>query len=294
MDAPHLIQRHLEPLHPRVLDVVAQVLFEEQLVEPVLLREAGRADLFDAGQDLLRLRVLALDFRRGHVRDLIVVALVAKEGGEFGAVLQAPFPSFVDEVTERLAAFVEIGGRQLGCIHGGGEKQEGGGGEEEASHQHSVSVRETRSQVAGQSPHPTGNRDRYIEALPFSSSRMMIVRRQSWSACWICGVRSCSSGARDWNLLLRLRQTVRMRRAGFCNRNGSTAAIACGTVEEAVTSTTAAAAAGGDIASRATRRSRGRGEGPAGAPLCNSNIERETAGARGFAAAYRTALRSRQ
>jgi len=97
----------------------------EGLVHRFLFGEAGRVDALERMQELLRRCQVALDRGLGEVGGLVVVAPVAEDRGELRARAEGVLPLLLQQIGERLAPLVEIGGARFVGGGGGGEEDDG-------------------------------------------------------------------------------------------------------------------------------------------------------------------------
>ena len=114
VDAADLRDRHLPFLQLEVLDPLAEHAQHQDLVERLLLGEAGGVDGLEAADEAPALGNVLVQRGLGVVAGLVVVALVAEDRGELRLRAQRVLPMLVQEVLQRFAAFVEVLGGELG------------------------------------------------------------------------------------------------------------------------------------------------------------------------------------
>ena len=118
VDAAELRDRHLPVLEARPFQTELQLPHHEALVERLLLGKTAGVDGLEPRHKLPIVLEIFRDVLLGEVAQPVVVALVAEDRGELRAVLEVVFPLLGEEVSELLAAGVEIVRRRGGQNQG--------------------------------------------------------------------------------------------------------------------------------------------------------------------------------
>ena len=104
VDAAHLVNGHLPLFELRGLLVRRRICASAVLAGLLLVGETGGVDGRETQQEILFARQLVVHRRDGVVAGLVVVALVADDGGELGIVLEPVLPVVVEKIVEGFAA----------------------------------------------------------------------------------------------------------------------------------------------------------------------------------------------
>ncbi len=111
MDAVELVDRHFPGFEARTVECHLQIPYHQLLVQNLLLREPGRVDRLEAGQEALRLDQAVVNRLLREVVQLVVVALIAKDRSIDRARPERVLPLLVQQIVERFAPRLEVGGR---------------------------------------------------------------------------------------------------------------------------------------------------------------------------------------
>ena len=118
--AAHLVQRHLVELEVVGAQRVLQLAHHQLLVQLVAVGKAAGVDRLEALEEILGRLMVGLQMRQRGIAPAIVVAQVAEDGGELGAVLQRVLPLLGEQRVEGLHATGHValgdglrGGRRL-------------------------------------------------------------------------------------------------------------------------------------------------------------------------------------